>query len=178
MSRMDTALVRGLASYHRWANAVMADHVAQLPPEQLPVDRGLSFTSILGTLNHILVADRIWMARFEGLPSPGLALDQILYADPAAFAMERAAYDDHIAGFFDGVDAAWLGTPLRYGRAGSTEVRKRPHWVLAVHVFNHATYHRGQIAAVMNQLGHWPPESDFPAAPYFADAPAALLVPR
>ena len=56
-----------LALYNRWANEHLYDCAAQLTPEALAEDRGTFFGSLLGTLNHLLVTDRLWMSRLEGV---------------------------------------------------------------------------------------------------------------
>src|SRR5689334_23382665 len=68
-----------LARYNAWANRRLYDAVAMLPEAEYMKSRPAFFHSIHGTLNHILVGDRIWLARIEEKPPPKLAHDQILY---------------------------------------------------------------------------------------------------
>ena len=56
-----------LANYNAWANERLYDAAGSLPPEELTRERGGAyFTSLLGTFNHILLADRVWLDRIEG----------------------------------------------------------------------------------------------------------------
>ncbi len=55
------------AAYNAWANRRLYDHAARLSDEDYRADRGAFFKSVHGTLNHLVVTDRIWMARFYGL---------------------------------------------------------------------------------------------------------------
>ena len=55
---------RMFGHYNAWANGRLYDAVARLSPEQYRADRGAFFKSVHGTLNHLLVTDRIWMQRF------------------------------------------------------------------------------------------------------------------
>jgi uncharacterized damage-inducible protein DinB len=55
-----------LAAYNGWANRRLYAAAAELPDEAYRADRGAFFKSVHGTLNHLLVADRIWMKRFTG----------------------------------------------------------------------------------------------------------------
>src|SRR3546814_15288556 len=50
---------------------------ATLPADELARDRGAFFGSILGTLNHLVVADTIWLQRFAKLPAQHAALDAV-----------------------------------------------------------------------------------------------------
>ncbi len=63
-----------------------------LGEEEYRADRGVFFRSLHGTLNHLLVVDRLWLARVTGERGPGLPdrLDAILYDDRDALAAARA----------------------------------------------------------------------------------------
>lgn len=70
---MTPELSRAFARYNRWMNAKIYDAAARLSHEERTRDRGAFFGSIHATLNHVLVADRIWLGRIDGLtPEPGL----------------------------------------------------------------------------------------------------------
>ncbi len=58
-----------LATYNQWMNAKIYEAAERLPAADLVKDRGAFFGSILGTLNHILVADMIWLKRFATHPA-------------------------------------------------------------------------------------------------------------
>src|SRR5215218_2269839 len=79
---------RMLALYNQWANARLNASAGQIAPEVLAEDRGAFFGSLLGTLNHLLVTDRLWMSRLEGVSPRGTRLDEVLHHD---FADLRAA---------------------------------------------------------------------------------------
>ena len=66
-----------LALYNRWANNRLYEAAAQLPDEDYRADRGAFFRSVHGTLNHVLVGDRIWMRRFTGEGEAPTRLDAI-----------------------------------------------------------------------------------------------------
>ena len=55
--------------------------------------------SLHGTLNHLLVADRIWMHRLQGTGEQPRALNEILFEDLASLSAARAAEDERILGF-------------------------------------------------------------------------------
>ncbi len=58
-----TGVVR-MAAYNRWMNERLFEAAGRLPPQALTADRGAFFGSILGTLNHLAVADTLWLHRF------------------------------------------------------------------------------------------------------------------
>ena len=66
-----------LASYNEWMNAKIYDAAGSLPYSELTADRGAFFGSVLGTLNHLVVGDRIWLRRFSSHPANHAALDPL-----------------------------------------------------------------------------------------------------
>ena len=59
-----------MARYNAWQNRQLKAAFEALAPEDLTRDRGAFFGSILATANHLLWADRIWLARFTGGRAP------------------------------------------------------------------------------------------------------------
>ena len=70
-----------MAGYNRWANERIYAAARQLSDADYRADRGAFFGSVHRTLNHILVADRIWMFRFTGIGPTYSELDSILHDD-------------------------------------------------------------------------------------------------
>jgi uncharacterized damage-inducible protein DinB len=110
------------------------------------------------------------MARFLGEPEFNKPLDAILFDRPADFWAERGAFDVRIETFAATLTTDWLAEPMTFGRVSSPIKRTRPRWALVVHMFNHQTYHRGQVTTLMKQMGFDPAETDFPAAPIFGSS--------
>ena len=153
-----------LAIYNQWMNAKMYDAAAHLSAEELARDRGAFFGSILGTLNHILVGDTIWLKRFAalpsceaslrevvGLPSPS-SLDQILFEDFAALREHRAWLDSQVIRWVDELPDSDLDVVLSYRTTKGVPVSKR-FSSLILHFFNHQTHHRGQVSTLLSQAG-------------------------
>ena len=90
-----------LAAYNRWANRRVYDDASTLPDEARKRGAGLFFGSVHGTLNHLLVADYIWMRRFTGDGPQPERLNQILYEDFDALRAAREQEDERIFGFRD-----------------------------------------------------------------------------
>lgn len=151
---------RTMARYNRWMNERLVALCAELPDEERKRDRGAFFQSIHGTLNHLLVADHIWMGRFTGPPRSFPSLDHELHADFAALRAERAALDDRIDAYVAGLGDAALAGDLAYTSMVRPEPRRIPLWAALAHFFNHQTHHRGQLTTLLFQAGRDPGVTD------------------
>ncbi|MBI1244890.1 MAG: DUF664 domain-containing protein [Alphaproteobacteria bacterium] len=158
---------RVMARYNQWANERLYAACAKLHEPDLFLQRPSFFGSIHATLNHILVADRIWMGRLTGHPAKIARLDEILYGDFPGLRVARTAEDAQIVAFCDALDEPNVNTTLRYknmaGEAKAIPVR----WVLT-HFFNHQTHHRGQVHCLLSQTSVAPPSLDL--AYFFPEA--------
>ena len=84
------------AAYNAWANARVYEAASGLTKAEFTRDAGAFFKSMRGTLNHLLVTDRIWMKRFTGEGDAPAALDTILYIDFAKLRVAREAEDKRL----------------------------------------------------------------------------------
>ena len=148
------------ARYNAWANHKLYAAVEPLPGDHYRADRGAAFKSLHGTLNHLLVTDRIWLARFTGEAAPPYRLDTILHDDFATLHAARQAEDTRIISFVDGLDEAALAGTFRYTRASSSERYEQELAPALDHLFNHQTHHRGQAHAILTGLGAAAPALD------------------
>ncbi|WXB17557.1 DinB family protein [Pendulispora albinea] len=139
---------------------------ARLTDEERKRDRGAFFGSIHNVLNHILVADRIWLGRLAGrVPEPGYigvdgikTLDQEIASDFDELRREREQTDGRIDAWAETVTADTLAGILRMGRKGRS--REVPVWWVVMQLFNHQTHHRGQITNLLFQAGQDPGSTD------------------
>jgi uncharacterized damage-inducible protein DinB len=149
----DLAYFRTLARYNQWANRRLYAAAAALPEHDYMRALPSYFGSLHATLNHLLVGDRLWMARLTDHSETRIAsLDQILYADLVGLRVAREAEDARIITYADDLDEPTLNSTLRYktvkGDAHSTPLR-----LVLGHVFNHQTHHRGQCHGLLSTLG-------------------------
>lgn len=150
---------RMLARYNRLANERMYEACGRLTDAALKQVRPAFFQSIHGTLNHILLGDRIWLGRLAGREVPSTGLDAILYEEFAALRTARAAEDARLESFVEGLDPAFFEATLRYvNNAGN--VHEDPCGLLLAHLFNHQTHHRGQVHDLLSQTAVAPPSLD------------------
>jgi uncharacterized damage-inducible protein DinB len=145
--------VQIMAAYNRWMNDKLYAVCAQLTDEERKLDRRSFFGSIHRTLNHLLLADRVWFGRFIGRPFKVQGLDQELYADFAELRVERAATDREIEDWTRTLTDAALASKLEYQSIVNPAPRVSDLWVCVTHFFNHQTHHRGQVTALLSQCG-------------------------
>jgi uncharacterized damage-inducible protein DinB len=150
---------RRMAVYNTAANLRLYEACATLDVDALERDRGAFFGSIHATLNHILLGDRIWLARLRGATVPSTGLDTVLYAEFHALRTARREMDAEIEAFMAGLDPAFLERTLAYRNNAGRDLRD-PVAVLLTHLFNHQTHHRGQVHAMLTQAGHSGPVLD------------------
>lgn len=151
---------RTLARYNQWANRRLYAACAQLHEAEYLKPRAAFFGSIHGTLNHILVGDRLWMARIIGHDAGIKALDQILYGDFIGLRVAREAEDAQIIRVIDAMDEPTLNTTLRYRPLTDNTMTAMPMRFVLGHMFNHATHHRGQAHGLLSQTAVAPPPLD------------------
>jgi uncharacterized damage-inducible protein DinB len=148
-----------LARYNRIANGRLFESCAQLDDSEYRRRRQGSFDSIHGLLNHILLGDRIWMARFEGGGHTTPKLSAELFHGFPDLRAARTEQDARIETFFAYISEAFLRTPLRYTNSEGREcVEEAP--VAVLHLFNHQTHHRGQVHVMLSQTAVPPPSLD------------------
>jgi uncharacterized damage-inducible protein DinB len=151
---------RMFGHYNAWANGRLYDATAQLSDEQYRADRGAFFKSVRGTLNHLLVTDRIWMQRFTGEGEAPDRLDAILFETFGELRAAREAEDRRITGFVDGLDEARIAGTIKYRRVSSPQQFEQALAPALAHWFNHQTHHRGQVHALLTGLSGQAPELD------------------
>ncbi len=141
------------AAYNRWANARLTGAAATLADADYRADRGAFFGSLHGTLNHLLVTDRIWMRRFTGSGPQPTRLDEILFDELAPLAEARRAEDARIVAYVDGLSEADLAGTFTYRTITRPADITQPLAPALAHFFNHQTHHRGQAHTLLTIAG-------------------------
>lgn len=149
-----------LAAYNRWANARLYEAAFSLSEADYRRDVGAFFRSLNGTLNHLLVADRIWMKRLTGEGEHPDKLNAIIHDDRRALALARADEDDRIIRFVASLDDTALAGVLKYATTSGKPFEQSRADILS-HFFNHQTHHRGQAHTILSICtGKEPPVLD------------------
>ena len=153
-----------LANDHQWMNDKLYRAAATLPTGELQAERGAFFGSLLGTLNHLITADTIWLQRFAAHAAQHSALDPARAMPVPASLTER--FSDDLSTLWtrrsalDSVIVQWIGqlsdddlqSVLHYKRLNG-EAYAKPLTPVLLHFFNHQTHHRGQATTLLSQAG-------------------------
>lgn len=159
-----SGLLRLMANYNEWMNAKVYKATGELSHEAFASERGAYFGSIRGTLNHLVIADTIWLKRFALHPSGSETLKPVAdledpdfhdlsrYADLPTLEAHRTWLDSIISAWSNGIAEGDLDVPVRYADRKGRKV-EADFFALAMHFFNHQTHHRGQITTLLSQAG-------------------------
>lgn len=163
---MDGQQTKLLATYNRAMNRQLYTVCATLPDAERRRDRQAFFRSIHGTLNHLLLVDRLWFGSFIGKPVSFDSLDQELCADFDELHRERDLADIKICEWAAELTAADLNESFK---SGDRETGY-PLWLVVTHFFNHQTHHRGQVSVLLSQQGLDYGVTDLPWVPGVVDS--------
>ncbi|MGI3209723.1 DinB family protein [Roseovarius tibetensis] len=155
--------VRLMARYNAWQNAQIVRALDQVSLGVLTEDHGAHFGTILGTLNHVLWADRLWLHRFgtgEPCPEDGIGESTALTATGAAWSAARFAVDGRITLWAKRLRSLDLTGDLAWYSGATGMEMTRPVAVCVTHMFNHQTHHRGQVHAMLTRVGLDAPVTD------------------
>ncbi len=150
--------LRSLFAYDTWANDLMLDAVEKLPEEAIRRDLATSHQSLLGTLVHVVAAEEIWLSRWKGAPRAKLTgLDEIPSFEALLtwWGKVRNERDAFIASLGESDLEREMEMTTT---AGATH--RHSHADMFRHLLNHSTYHRGQVAAMLRQVGAKAPSTD------------------
>ena len=141
--------LQNLMAYHRWAVTRTLESCAVLTPDEYLRDVGDSFKSVRDTLAHGSMADSAWLHRVRGEPFTRPTPDQL----PADLETLGAQWQVALSGWEALIATRASSEVIQYhafdGQPYSSSVAE-----IVSHVVNHGSYHRGQVALMLRQLGH------------------------
>jgi uncharacterized damage-inducible protein DinB len=143
--------MRGLFAFNAWANHRVLSAVEGLTMEQFTKPLGSSFSSVRDTLAHICGVEWLWLERLEGR-SPTTIPEARQYGDLATLRAIWADTEKHWLEYVSRLDQSELDEEVDY-KTLSFGPSRDPRWQILQHVVNHGTYHRGQVIAMLRQLG-------------------------
>jgi len=155
---MDKKDIQLLYEYNRWANSTTLDASVKLTEEQFTKDLSSSYRSVRDTLAHILGAEWIWLKRWNGA-SPKALLNPLDFPDLNSLRARWAEVERAQVTFISGVTDQSLESAVTYLNTKGEEWTY-PLGQMMQHVVNHSTYHRGQVATMLRQLGAEPVPTD------------------
>lgn len=139
------------AAYNVWANQRMIDCISNLADDQINREINSSYKSIYATLLHLWDAESIWWQRVklqEQIDVPGSNFTGSVL-ELGANLMKQSK---HWKEWVDIATEAALEHEFIY-RNSKKEQFKQPVSEVLVHLFNHQTYHRGQLITMFRQVG-------------------------
>jgi uncharacterized damage-inducible protein DinB len=168
---MDARYLQSLFDYNRWANSRVLAASAKLSPEDFVRDLRSSHPSVRDTLVHVMGAEWLWLQRWKGT-SPKSLPSAAGFPTLASLKERWAEVEDEQAEFVSGVTEKSLETKIAY-----VNLQGEPFayllWQMMQHAVNHSTYHRGQVATMLRQLGAEPQATDMLIMIDIKSAPAA-----
>jgi uncharacterized damage-inducible protein DinB len=148
-----------LFAYTRWASGKTLESVEPLTEEEFRKPVGGSFGSVHGTLAHLYGADAIWFERWHG-HSPRALPDPEKVPTLADVRREWGSIQEEQRKFVEALTPEKIAGELRYEGFDAKPYR-RVFGDALVHLVNHGTYHRGQVATLLRQLGKQAISTDF-----------------
>lgn len=150
-----------LARYHRWAYGRLYDKVDLVGDADYHADLGLFFGSIHGTLNHLLLVDRLWQDRLRGVKTGKVNLAEEIETGRQALKDAIFAQCERFVADVDETSESTLDADMPFVNSKG-ESHAFPRGLLLAHVINHATHHRGHVSAALTRLGVEAPVMDIP----------------
>lgn len=150
------------AEYNQLMNQRQYAAAAKLSKTDLCEDKGAFFKSVIGTLNHILVGDIVWLKRFAVHPSSSKVLSyiselekpkslgEILFRDLGELGAEREKVDEIIIKWIEQLSDKDINGCISYTNMAGKSFSK-PLLSLINHLFLHQVHHRGQITTLLSQ---------------------------
>ncbi len=151
---MNVESARTLFEYNRWANRLLLQAAGEISAEELDRDLRGSFSSLKGTLRHVLWGERSWLGYWRER-SFGDELSPADFPDLAAIQESWDALEREQGAFFRELTEEKLGAPWPVDEDAYVLSE------LIQHAFNHSTHHRGQVVLMLRQLGRTPPGTGF-----------------
>src|SRR5262249_32395045 len=146
-----------LVDYHYWARDRVLTAVDPLPADQFTRDMGNSFRSVRDTLAHVYGAEWVWCSRWLG-ESPKALISADSFPDVASIRKAWQENETKVRGVLEKLGADGIDRVFEY-KAIDGKHYSSVFWHMLQHVVNHGSYHRGQVTAMLRQLGVAPPKS-------------------
>lgn len=146
-----------LFDYNRWAQSRLLASLDQVKPEDFEKDLHSSHGGIRGTLYHMLNAENIWTSRLEDQQTVPLDPDKL--RSLGDFRQAWSELDSRLSAVLAAITDEQLQSRMEYHDLKGNKYFQPRIWAFS-QLFNHFTYHRGQIVALQRQLGYKPVNTD------------------
>lgn len=140
-----------LASYNIWANDIVIGWLEKITEEQWDRPLVSSFGSIAATTLHIVGAEKVWLERFDKVEKPVWLPSVFQGTREELISIWKQASAD-LKKSMENFDETLIGQDLRLRRLNG-EWNEVPYFAAFAHIFNHSTFHRGQLVTLLRQAG-------------------------
>jgi uncharacterized damage-inducible protein DinB len=153
------SLVSELFDYNYWARDRQLQACAALTEDQFLRPLGSSFPSIRDNLAHLVAVEWLWLERWRGR-SPRSLPPPEEFPTIAAVTERWHMVEREMRQYLAGLSEEALAGPVSYVNFRG-QTRTYTLWRMMLHLLNHQSYHRGQVATLLRQLGMEAPAVDF-----------------
>ncbi|MDJ0782644.1 MAG: DinB family protein [Desulfosarcinaceae bacterium] len=149
-----------LFNYNCWATEQIMKSTAKLSANQFTSQTEYSHGSLRGTIVHILSAEWIWRLRCQEGISPDHFIDENLFKTPASLMLRLVDEQSKMREFIGTLNRSDLNRSITY-KTTNGSVFKNTLWHSILHLINHGTHHRSEVADILSRYGHSPGDLDF-----------------
>jgi uncharacterized damage-inducible protein DinB len=138
------------AAYNLWANQIITDAIVLLPEEKIHTEIVSSFATLYKTVLHILDAESIWWQRLklqEHTVRPSENFSDNFTGLQKKLLQQSAMFSEWVG------NASELQLQHVFAYVRGKEQNKMPVCDMLIHLFNHNSYHRGQLVTMLRQCG-------------------------
>jgi len=143
-------LLKQFATYNTWANKKLMDVILDLPAEKQMAEVPSSFKGLYSTTLHMWDAESIWWQRMklhERIVIPSENVKGKMKDIANGLLQQNQLWEDWVKN----ASSHSLEHVFQYQNSRKEQF-KQPIWQMVLHVFNHGTYHRGQLVNILRQL--------------------------
>ena len=144
-------LLQQCSAYTIWANQKILDCISNLSDDQISREITSSFSSIQKTVLHMWDAESIWWQRLklnEFIERPSDGFNEGFGELSKKLAAQSKQWEEWV----NNATETQLNHVFAYQNT-KKEQFKQPVYEMLLHIFNHNTYHRGQLVTMLRQLG-------------------------
>lgn len=141
-----------LLNYHKWASGQLLNHIIRLPESVFSTKLKGTFSSISETFAHIYDVDTLWFKRVN----PEYEAKEVMMDNPITALMHFKELHEEMTEFFESNQVTEVIYLNSKGESFKNDINE-----IIRHLANHGTYHRGNIATMIRQLGYEAISTDY-----------------
>ena len=151
------SVVRRLHEHRAWVNARLREAARGLEADALHRRFDIGQGTLLDTLSHLYLAERVWLEALSGQAPP--TRDELTFETLDDLEREWEELEGRWSRFLASLDASDLGRMVEKRSSHEETVQRTPLLDALLHVCTHGQYTTAQAANMLRQLGHTPPDT-------------------